>query len=490
MGVDIRREYGRSNGAWSRRRFLKGLMPGAATLVRPNYLKAQQRSGFLGVSDTVVAAIPEGFTGLSYESAQLSDPLFFSPDNRALGNLFRMLGSRGVLRLGGNSSELGFWQSMGTGAKQVPPRSGATGQSFSITSKAIDNLAGFLKTVDWKLVYGLNLGSGDTASAVEEAVYVSRAVGERLLAFQFGNEPDMLAHPGDATRRWTYEEFIARWKQYYAAIRARLPTANIAGPDAAYKQDWVARFASDTRGNISLLTAHYYAEGPPTDPRMTIDYLLHTARQFDSGVLPDIRTAKQTGLRYRMSEGNTCYSGGKAGVSNTFASALWVLDFMLSVAAAGGSGVNLHGGGNGLYTPIAGSMQHGFSARPIYYGMLAAGQVLGGNLVATDLDSRGSDVQAYASSTATGLRVVVINREASPISIQLKAQRLRGRNAGSVWRLQAPSISSSTGVTLSGASGTPEGILKPSTEESLALNNGECALQLDPYSAALVVVNG
>jgi hypothetical protein len=37
---------------------------------------------------------------------------------------------------------------------------------------------------------------------------------------------------------------------------------------------------------------------------------------------------------------------------------------------------------------------------------------------------------------------------------------------------------------------TPDGLFTPSTEESLALNNGECALQLDPYSAALVVVNG
>jgi hypothetical protein len=101
-----------------------------------------------------------------------------------------------------------------------------------------------------------------------------------------------------------------------------------------------------------------------------------------------------------MSEGNTCYSGGKAGVSNTFASALWVLDFMLSVAAAGGSGVNLHGGGDGMYTPIAGSMERGFSARPIYYGMLVGREFLGGDLLETDLDSGGNDVKAYASSAS------------------------------------------------------------------------------------------
>ena len=299
----------------------------------------------------------------------------------------------------------------------------------------------------------------------------------------------MIAQSNDKTRRWTYEEYIAKWKLYYNAVRARLPAARIAGPDTAFRHDWVSRFASDTAGEIAFLTTHYYAEGPPSDPRMTIDYLLHTSKRSDGQILPDIQTARQSRVAYRMTEGNTCYSGGKAGVSDTFASALWVLDFMLSLAVAGGAGVNLHGGGTSSYAPIAGYSGRELTARPVYYGMLVARQFPGGKLLATELDTGGSDLRGYASSSASGLRVVAINRGALPVSVRLSVERLSGKRAGSVWRLQAPSISSTTGVTVAGAGVTPDGLFTPLGNEALSFNDREAVLHLDAYSAALVVVN-
>jgi hypothetical protein len=486
--MDVDREmgvYAGSKSIWPRRSFLKRMTASAAAVSCSRWLRAQEHPATLHVSGTAIGAMSEEFTGLSYESSQLCNPSFFSSNNPPLINLFRTLGSRGVLRIGGNSSDLTSWRSPGRDKPRALNSPVATQNKFSITPTAIENLSDFLKATNWQLIYGLNLAGGDTDSAVEEATFVLRMVGERLSAFQFGNEPDLVAQSG----RWTYEEYIAKWKQYHNAIRARLPAARIAGPDTSYKHDWVARFASDTTGEITLLTTHYYAEGPPSDPRMTIDYLLHTPKRFENQVLPDIQTARQSQVPYRMTEGNTCYSGGKAGISDTFASALWVVDFMLSLAAAGGSGVNLHGGGDGFYTPIAGSIARGFSARPIYYGMLVARQFLGGNLLATDLGPGGSDVKAYASSVASELRVVVINREAMPVSVQLRVQHLGGRRAGNVWRLQAPSISSSTGVTLAGASVSADGLFTPSRREALQFREGQSALHLDPYSAALVAVN-
>ncbi len=242
---------------------MKRLTAMAATISWPVYLRAQEHPATLQVRDTVIGTMPEEFIGLSYESAQLSDPTFFSTDNRALGNYFRTLSRHGVLRLGGSSTEGTFWQPPGTEKPRLPnspapAQNESSGRKFPITPKAIENLANFLKAIDWKLIYGLNLAGGDVASAVEEAAHVSKTVGERLIAFQFGNEPDILVHGDDKSRPWTYEEFIARWKQYYSAIRARLPSANIAGPDTAYRHNWVARFASDTKGEIALLTTHYY----------------------------------------------------------------------------------------------------------------------------------------------------------------------------------------------------------------------------------------
>jgi hypothetical protein len=481
--------YTESSASWHRRGFLKRVAASAAVVSCPRWLRGQEHPATLHVSESVIGAMAENFTGLSYESQQLCDSFFFSSYNRILINLFRTLGPQGVLRLGGSSSDLTTWQSPG-GDKPRPPSSPvATPPRFSIAPKAIENLADFLKTTNWQLIYGLNLAGGDPASAVDEAAYVSRTVGERLSAFQFGNEPDMVAQSNDKTRRWTYEGYIAKWKLYYNAVRARLPAARVAGPDTAFRHDWVSRFASDTAGEIAFLTTHYYAEGPPSDPRMTIDYLLHTPKRFDGQILPDIQTARQSRVAYRMTEGNTCYSGGKAGVSDTFASALWVLDFMLSLAVAGGNGVNLHGGGTSPYTPIAGYSGRELSARPVYYGMLVARQFLGGNLLATDLDPGGRDLRAYACSAVSGLRVVVINLETSPVSVRLSVEGLSGRRVGNVWRLQARSTSSRTDVSLAGASVSSDGLFTPSRREALAFQDGQSALHLDPYSAALVLVN-
>ena len=97
---------------------------------------------------------------------------------------------------------------------------------------------------------------------------------------------------------------------------------------------------------------------------------------------------KVLGRPFRMTEGNSCFHGGKPVVSDTFASALWSGDYMLQVAQAGYIGVNLHGGGNGLYTPIAGDSPQGFSARPVYYGMLLAERFAGSTFVEASLSAQ------------------------------------------------------------------------------------------------------
>src|SRR5260370_16050760 len=50
------------------------------------------------------------------------------------------------------------------------------------------------------------------------------------------------------------------------------------------------------------------------------------------------------GVRVRMTEGNTCYRGGKPGVSDVLAAALCAADYSLLLASNNYSGINLHGG--------------------------------------------------------------------------------------------------------------------------------------------------
>ena len=98
--------------------------------------------------------------------------------------------------------------------------------------------------------------------------------------------------------------------------------------------------------HVTTLTHHYYFGGPATNPEVNIPNLLKPATMAKVQKTADIATAAagKMGARVRMTEGNTCYRGGKPGVSDVFAAALWSADYSLLLASNNYSGVNLHGG--------------------------------------------------------------------------------------------------------------------------------------------------
>ncbi len=98
--------------------------------------------------------------------------------------------------------------------------------------------------------------------------------------------------------------------------------------------------------HVTTLTHHYYFGGPATNPNVNIPNLLKPATMERVQKMADTATAAadKMGVRVRMTEGNTCYRGGKPGVSDVFAAALWSADYSLLLASNNYSGVNLHGG--------------------------------------------------------------------------------------------------------------------------------------------------
>ncbi|SEB50153.1 glycosyl hydrolase family 79 C-terminal domain-containing protein [Terriglobus roseus] len=441
------------------------------------------------VGSAAGATIPSDYTGLSYETSQLTHPAFFAKEALVLERYFRLLGKDGVLRIGGNMSEFTFWNTKSTGEGsptdvEGPDPGKGSDRTFQIPPVAIDHLAAFLERTGWKLIYGLNLRAGSAEIAADEAEYVSRKVGSKLIALQFGNEPDLFKEASDASKHWTYNEFIAKWQTFYDTVHSRVPHVPIAGPDTSFQPVWMKRFAEEEKGKFQLLTGHYYAGGPPTDPKMTTEFLLEPNTRLVDHVLRAIEIAKANDVPYRMSEGNTCYGAGKKGVSDTFASALWVLDFWLALAQQGSVGVNLHGGGNGYYTPIAGSPQAGFVARPIFYGMMLAGQFAGAQLLPCTSESGGKNVVGYAARKSKEVLVAVINRGSIASTVEITPPV--GAGKASVWRLEAPAVDSTSGVTLAGASVDADGKWSPAKIETLRISAGKGSLALPAYSAALV----
>lgn len=489
----------------TRRVFLQTLGEAGASAAITFGLRADQpdspRPVLLSIRrDRVIGQMPANFTGLSYEAAQLGNPNFFSPSNADLISLVKRLGARGILRIGGNTSEFTTWTpngppggdtvhgSVGPDALGGGMRTGNKTEKIAITRKAVENLAAFVQSTGWQLMYGLNLGTGTPEQTAAEAKAVAAAAGKNLFAFQIGNEADLYPHNGLRPKDWGYDDFLAEWRKFAAAIRKAAPGAPLAGPDVANATDWIVPFSRDEKGEIVELTGHYYAEGPPTDPSMTLDRLLHPNPKLLKEIPVILEASRQGGIPFRMTECNSCYKGGKSGVSDTFGSALWAGDLMLELAQAGYVGVNLHGGGEGIYTPISGSRQTGFTGRPIYYGMLLAGQFAGFHFVECVFDTQGVNATAYAAQKEQQLIAAVFNKdEHADLRVQLDAgPSLRG---GRLWRLIAPDLESTSRVTFAGSTVSSNADWAPKTQDVLAVVNERLTFTLRAGTAGLVFLD-
>jgi len=164
--------------------------------------------------------MPLDFVGLSYESAQLGHPDFFSAQNTALIGIFRTISPHGVLRIGGNTGEYTTWSVNDEDAAKnktphaMGPDAGTAAKTASIiTPAAIRNLNEFVAKTGWRVIYGLNLWHGTPENAAAEAAYVAKTLGSKLICFQIGNEPDM-DHDTGSKDRWSFEHYWERWPKY------------------------------------------------------------------------------------------------------------------------------------------------------------------------------------------------------------------------------------------------------------------------------------
>ena len=410
--------------------------------------KAETRAVTIAVDrDRVIGAIRPDFMGLGYEISSVAANGPLCSGSPVYERLVRNLGRDGVIRIGGNTSDYSAYSP--SGASVSKPK------GSSINDANLRALGGFLEATGWKLIWGLNLGNGSEDDAVAEAKAVTKFAGSKLIAFEIGNEPDLFVHEGHRQGSYDYEQYLAEFRRYKAAVRRVLPDAAFAGPDVAGKLEWVKRFAADEGRDLKFLTCHYYREGQ--NPSSSLAKLLHP----DPKLLTRLAEAREAGesahLSYRICETNSFSGGGRPGVSDTFGAALWVMDFMFTLASAQAGGVNIETGINQLdfissYSPLRGDASTGYSVGPDYYGMLAFAQASPGRLTAVDCDAGGLELTAYAVVRDDGaLSLSILNKEAAQdaqVSVQVGGPVAHAR---AVW-LRAPGLESRDGVSLGGAS--------------------------------------
>ena len=435
--------------------------------------------GSLRVTATAIGAIPSRFVGLSYEKLAMNYG-YFHASNHNLIALFRHLGA-GVLRLGGGYADRLLWT----------PNANGTHQQISPTN--VRNLAGFLQATGWLCLYAINLATSTPALASEELGFVVSALGESLLGIEIGNEPDEYGVTGNYfAGNWTFQDFLDRWDAFRSAILQAAPLVPITGPAAGggnHISTWTLPFGQMvTPSELTLLTQHYYRQSGAS-PTSTATFLVSPDNQLttDLGILKV--GAEQLGIPYRISECNSFFNGGAAGVSNSYASSLWVLDFLFNAAMGGATGVNMHGGGNAPgYTPIADDSGAVIEARPEYYGLLLFALAGTGTLLETQLSAGSVDVTAYAVKTPSGgLNIVLVNKD-SLQNLTLTIQTTQPVKTASMQTMTGPGLAAVSGVTIQSATMNKDGAFAPASPGTLTPAGGQTTCFLPALSAALISI--
>jgi hypothetical protein len=257
---------------------------------------------------------------------------------------------------------------------------------------------------------------------------------------------------------------------------------------------WLRDVARDTGSAVTELDGHRYLLGGQDPPHSrfypTIARMLapRMTRGLALSVRPAIMLARRLGKPFRLDELGSANSGGRRGVSNSFASALWAPDALFSLWAVGLQALNMHIRTHRINGPLE-LTRHGFVARPLFYGMTLFARTAspGGRLLPLQVKAAPIyRLSAWAVRVATGaLHVLLIDKGRVADNVRLT---LQATGPVRVQRLLAPSIAATRGVTLAGQSLARNGkLVGRFRSETVVPHHGVYTIHVRPRSAALVV---
>jgi hypothetical protein len=433
-------------------------------------------------ADKPLTKISDDFIGFGYETSAVAYKGLFSPKNKHLVQLYKILSSNGLVRIGGIIGDWTHYKSMG----------GAVGRSQKektiINKFVLDDLGNFLRETGWKCMWTLNLGTGSKEEAVEVAIAVNEALGNRLHSFEIGNEVSLLERFTD------YDDYHKTYLEYKTAIREKLPNSQFSGADIAFSGNiqWSVNFANTESKDMSLLIHHYYRGGAGWSGA-TIETLLSHYPKWNEKLAILREASQNNSVSFRMNEMGSFSGGGKAGVSDSFASALWCLNIMFQVAASEGTGVNIQTDVNQLgfqshYSAIFRDANGLLHARPSYYGMLAFSLVGKGELLKLSTSVHELNLTAYATKNHNKeIWLTVINKDLSS-NATIETPLPNGYKTAEVFRLDASSAKSLEGVKLAGASVSQDGTWASGKAEVLAVKGKSISCFVPKASAALIKI--
>lgn len=447
--------------------------------------------------------VPERFLGLSFEAAAIKQ---LAHDGRR-GNLVELLRSLGpgMLRFGGvTADEHVAW----TDAETPRPEWARS----TIGPSDMSALGVLARRSGWQVLLTVGLAHYEPHTAAREVASAHRALGPYLAAVEIGNEPNAYGNHGFRELPWIAQGYEEQVSDYREAIGALTPRAPIAGPDVSGSgifPEWGSEEALAQAP--ALLTGHHYPLGCAQTPPPSIEALLNSATRglAARSLATYLQVANLNNMPLRIDETNTVSCGGVAGISNTFASALWATGYITQGMAAGTAGVNFQGNPTNCagYTPICApspiALAEGwFHAQPEWYALLLTRSLVGSRPLPTTISSEGMEdaegvenapdlVAAAFAGPRRSLKVAVSDNDpegSSPLTLEVEVGPHMG--AAHILRLTAPSESATGDVRLAGRAVASNGAWHaPKHTETAIPHEGLVTVLLTPGSAALLSVN-
>ena len=397
--------------------------------------------------------------------------------DRILVNLIRNLGASPVIRVGGVSTDRSWWP--------VPGMTRPLGVTYDLGQKWLAATKTLVDATNAKLIMGINLEADSVPIAQSEAQHIVAGLGsEHIDVFEVGNEPELYeiypwyklaaddliipwysTKPGTPVFSRPPGYGVGAYTADFTQFRLGLRGDRLAGFDSG-SQWWLSQLPTflSAEPGLSMITFHRYGLNGCQKNRAARNYtsipnLLGTfaSRGIMAGVPLAVAQAHAAHAAFRIDEMNSAYCDGVPGVSNTFASALWLLDTLFEMRSDGIDGVNLHsfpGAASALFD--FGHVRGKWAAvvHPEYYAMLMFERAApaGSRLLKLSATSIGS-LRAWATTSATkGIHVVLINDNLSHAETVHVRLPLKHAMRPVVTALKSPAAASTIKVTLGGLS--------------------------------------
>jgi hypothetical protein len=224
--------------------------------------------------------------------------------------------------------------------------------TYSLPSEFWTRLHCLLSTTGEPLTVGLNARTGQLSWA-EQMVAAATATATNGLGFSIGNEPDLYYLPDFASldKPQTGEEPLDAnlYLRTVAALRPAIGAAPLTGPELSGPARWQATLPGVISAmHVQTVGVHVYPLSVCKTPRAaTIPGLLSASvGDAPSRLAWVVSDADAAGAAPVITEANSVSCGGKSGVSDSPASAVWAVRFVLAALRTGFREVRFHFSGD------------------------------------------------------------------------------------------------------------------------------------------------